>query len=69
MSEHENPAAPDPADTTERRDWDLPPDAEEEASRADVPAPDRPPAPAADATGPTVEAPPDESEKRDWDVP
>jgi hypothetical protein len=68
----------DPADTTERRDWDLPPseepgDREPPAGRHGLtdPGPERaldsPAPPDAGREGETEPA--DESERRDWDMP
>jgi hypothetical protein len=62
------PEREDPADTTERRDWDLPPEEEpadiERARRpGGVDVPTAPPGPDTEA------APADESERRDWDLP
>ena len=53
-------AGDDPADPTERRDWDLPPDAvEPPAASGEEP----------EAPGEEPPEPPDGSERRDWDVP
>jgi hypothetical protein len=58
------PEREDPADSTERRDWDLPPD-EEPADIEQVRGPASEAAPE-----PDVEPKPaDETERRDWDLP
>jgi hypothetical protein len=68
MSEHER-IWQDPADPTEKRDWDLPPSVHREPGVADV---DRAGGSGGseqtDARGAQRE-PADESEKRDWDMP
>lgn len=67
MSEHER-VWRDPADPTEKRDWDLPPSVHGESGAADLER--------ADGSGgaePEDRAPArpgvDESERRDWDLP
>lgn len=68
MSEHER-IWQDPADPTEKRDWDLPPSVPGEPSAADV---DRAGgshgSEQTDARG-TRREPSDASDKRDWDIP
>jgi len=68
----------DPADTTERRDWDLPEPDEpggrhEPAAHHGLTDPGTEPPldrPEPDDAAPHADAePPDESERRDWDMP
>jgi hypothetical protein len=62
----------DPADTTERRDWDVPSTAAdlEHAGGSGGPGDDEPPDAARDRPDiSTGGQPADETEKRDWDLP
>ena len=68
MSEHER-IWQDPADPTEKRDWDLPPSVHRELGAAAVQR-----AGGSGGSEPTdprgaQREPADESEKRDWDMP
>jgi hypothetical protein len=68
MSEHER-VWHDPADPTEKRDWDVPTSVHGEPGAADLePAGASGDSNPADARG-RHRAPADESEKRDWDIP
>jgi hypothetical protein len=71
--EEDRPAEPAPGDSTERRDWDLPPaatadDGEQREDAGTRGRYERPPE-HLDAPGDPRDAPADESERRDWDLP
>ena len=59
----------DPADPTEKRDWDLPPSVHRAEGAADVERAGG--SGGSEPTGPrgAQREPADESEKRDWDMP
>ncbi len=76
MADENSTAGESPSDSTERRDWDLPPAAGGNDAAADRErggalhdAGHEPPPDALHAPGDPREAPADESERRDWDLP